>query len=131
MNCIYILSVLLSLLLLFTIYTLLFLDHFKPINNLKNKHNKLNLTKTETEPDEKNKELSIQEKIIAEIKSHPLILDNNTWSEPIFQHLSSKHLFLTDENCFNNIDKSLCYNTDKILKRTIDNKLLETKKFNN
>lgn len=96
MECILVFLIILTVLI---IYILFSLDHFKPINSLNIKYNSKNI-KIPNQLEKPTKiKLSLKEKINAELKNHPLVWENQMYSNPNYSYVGSKKPCMTNSDC--------------------------------
>jgi hypothetical protein len=96
------LNITLILLLIFTIpilYILFTTDHFKPINSLNIRYNAKNVTVPGQLEKLNPKELSIKEKINAELSGHPLTFKDQIYSMNKYPFVGPKKLCYNKEDC--------------------------------
>ena len=74
-------------------------DHFKPINSLKIKYNAEKVERPEQYVKPSPKELSLKEKINAELSSHPLTFQNQMYSMDVYSGIGKKQLCRHDNHC--------------------------------
>ena len=96
MNCIYILLI---ILVVFVICSMLSVDHFKPINSLKIKYNAEKVERPDQYKNPLPKELSLKEKINAELSSHPLTFKNQMYSMDVYSGIGKKQSCEYDSYC--------------------------------
>lgn len=97
------LNITLILLLIFTIpilYILFTTDHFKPINSLNIRYNAKNVTVPGQLEKLNPKELSIKEKINAELSSHPLTFKDQIYSMNKYPFIGPKQLCYNKGDCY-------------------------------
>ena len=96
MECIIVLLIILTVLIICSIFSL---DHFKPINSLNIKYNSKNI-RIPNQLQKPNKiKLSLREKINAELKNSPLVWENQTYSIPNYSYVGPKTPCKTDSHC--------------------------------
>ena len=96
MNCIYIFLI---IIMIFVIFLLFSLDHFTPINSLNIKYNaeKVRVPNQLVKPTKK--ELSLKDKINAELQSHPLTFQNQIYSMDKYPYVGAKTACMTNNDC--------------------------------
>ena len=96
LNPILILTIVLSI---FIICSLLSLDHFKPINSLNIRYNAKNVRVPNQLEKPTAKELSMQDKINAELSNHPLTFTDQIYSMNKYPFVGPKQLCLEKGDC--------------------------------
>ena len=98
-NCLNPIFILVIIVSIFIICSLLSLDHFKPINSLNIKYNAKNVIVPNQLKKPTKSELSIQEKINAELSSHPLQFNEQIYSMNKYPFVGPKQLCFEKGDC--------------------------------
>lgn len=96
MECITVLLIILTILIICSLFSI---DHFKPINSLNIKYNAKNVRIPNQLVRPTKKELSLREKINAELKNSPLVWENQMYSIPNYSYVGPKTLCINDSHC--------------------------------
>ena len=96
MECI---TVLLIILTIFIICSLFSIDHFKPINSLNIKYNSKNVRIPNQLVRPNRKELSLREKINAEVKNSPLVWEKQMYSMFTYPYVGQKQACKNNSDC--------------------------------
>jgi hypothetical protein len=96
MECITVLLIILTILIICSLFSI---DHFKPINSLNIKYNAKNVRIPNQLEKPSKIELSLREKINAELKNSPLVWENQMYSIPNYSYVGPKTPCKSDSHC--------------------------------